>query len=212
MLLPPFQRLSTPWRSALSIPTPPSRTPPAFPISPPSVPPRRSASTSAASSVGPSSFSFLSSQLTLAYLLDLAPLTTVGNLPFRRLCVGLGADITCSEMGLAQEFMNGNNNEWSLVRRHPSEKLFGLQICGNKPQVLVPTAEILARSCEIDFLGTPLRLCLLFFWWLGWLADDIRCSLFKTSTAAALSTSSSTRAPDQRFSVPQTSSARRSSA
>lgn len=49
--------------------------------------------------------------------------------------------------------MNGNTNEWSLVRRHPSEKLFGIQVCGSRPQTLVPTAEIIAKSCDIDFLG-----------------------------------------------------------
>ncbi|KAG6890243.1 tRNA-dihydrouridine synthase 3 [Termitomyces sp. T32_za158] len=94
----------------------------------------------------------------------LAPLTTVGNLPFRQLCVKYGADITCGEMGLANSFLAGSKEEWSLVRRHPSEKIFGVQVAGNKPSTLVPTAEVIAKELagNIDFVdlncGCPIDL------------------------------------------------------
>ncbi|KAM6501185.1 zinc finger dihydrouridine synthase [Amanita muscaria] len=94
----------------------------------------------------------------------LAPLTTVGNLPFRRLCVDFGADITCGEMGLANSFLSGSKEEWSLVRRHPSERIFGVQVAGNKPGNLVPMAEVLSKEIgsDIDFVdvncGCPIDL------------------------------------------------------
>lgn len=66
-------------------------------------------------------------------------------------------------MGLSQEYLTGNKNEWSLVRRHPSEKMFGLQLCGNRPQTLVAATEMLRReSPDVDFidvnLGCPIDL------------------------------------------------------
>ncbi|KAM3962766.1 dihydrouridine synthase 3 [Aphomia sociella] len=94
--------------------------------------------------------------------LYLSPLTTVGNLPFRRICKEYGADITCGEMALCESLLKGTKQEWALVKRHESEDIFGAQICGNNAYIITKVAQLLQENTQLDFidlnLGCPIDL------------------------------------------------------
>lgn len=94
--------------------------------------------------------------------LMLSPLTTVGNLPFRRICKEYGADITCGEMACVLPILNGAGPEWALARRHKSEDIFGVQLCGNNAELIAYATQLWRDTCDIDFvdlnIGCPIDL------------------------------------------------------
>lgn len=100
----------------------------------------------------------------------LAPLTTQGNLPFRRLCVELGCQVTYSEMAVGLPLLQGDKADWTIMKAHESELTpprftpgsnlvfdnaydnardikFGAQISASAHWVATKAADVLGRFC-----------------------------------------------------------------
>ena len=91
--------------------------------------------------------------------LVLAPMTKGSNLPYRRLCVELGARVLVSEMVVARRLKQRRRGEFALIRRAPGEPCFGVQLAGNQPDEMA-WAAALVESRGADFvdlnLGCPI--------------------------------------------------------
>jgi tRNA-dihydrouridine synthase 3 len=68
--------------------------------------------------------------------LVMAPMTKGSNLPYRRLCVELGARVTISEMTVARRLKQRRQSEFALIRRFEGEPFFGVQLAGTNPEEL----------------------------------------------------------------------------
>jgi tRNA-dihydrouridine synthase 3 len=89
----------------------------------------------------------------------MAPMTKGSNLPYRRLCVALGARVTMSEMALARRLRQKRRSEFALIRRAPDEPFFGVQLAGTNPEEMGWAAALVeSRGADlVDVnLGCPI--------------------------------------------------------
>ncbi|MGE3887485.1 MAG: tRNA dihydrouridine synthase [Vicinamibacterales bacterium] len=91
--------------------------------------------------------------------LVMGPMTKGSNLPYRRLCVELGARVTMSEMTVARRLKQHRRGEFALIRRFEGEPFFGVQLASTNPDELAWAAALVeARGADLIDLncGCPI--------------------------------------------------------
>lgn len=72
----------------------------------------------------------------------------------------LGCEVTVGEMALASTLLEGGPAELALLRRHASEKCFGVQVAGGDIEVMSKIAQFVDENVDCDFVdincGCPL--------------------------------------------------------
>ncbi len=90
----------------------------------------------------------------------LAPLTRGGHAAFRRLCVEFGAEVTVGEMAVVRRLLRDDTREFALLKSHPDEPFFGVQLADDRPERLAEGARIAeqrgARFVDLN-CGCPIR-------------------------------------------------------
>ena len=87
--------------------------------------------------------------------LVMAPMSRGTDLPFRRLATEWGAEVCVGEMAYAHKLVKREGSELALIRRHPSERLFGAQLAGKRPEVMAEAARM-AEGAGSDFIDVNL--------------------------------------------------------
>lgn len=96
---------------------------------------------------------------TLPGAMVMGPMTKGSNLPYRQLCVELGARVTVSEMTVARRLKQRRKAEFALIRRFEGEPCFGVQLAGTNPDELAWAAALVeARGADFVDLncGCPI--------------------------------------------------------
>lgn len=98
---------------------------------------------------------------TLQGAVVMAPMTKGSNLPYRQLCIELGARVTMSEMTVARRLKQKRKGEFALIRKAEGEPFFGVQLAGNNPEEMQWAAALVESrgadlidvnlGCPIDF-------------------------------------------------------------
>jgi tRNA-dihydrouridine synthase 3 len=83
--------------------------------------------------------------------LIMAPMTRGTDLPFRLLAGEWGAPVCVGEMAYAHKTIGKERGDLPLLRRHPDERVFGVQLAGKIPEVMAEAA-LVAQDQGADFV------------------------------------------------------------